>query len=224
MTEREWLACADAPQQMLSQLRWPLSGRKLRLLLCGCCRRFSHLLSDPRILPAVEVCERFVDRRRATREALKAANAASHAACLDLENRPPFESGLALCAMLATLERITSRDVGGVAMIALRSEMGDAWPRAQCELLRDLFGNPFHPAAIDASWLTWQGGLVVRLARAAYEERGLPAGTLDNTRLAVLADALEEAGCTDGQILGHLRSGGDHVRGCWVVDLMLGES
>ena len=51
----------------------------------------------------------------------------------------------------------------------------------------------------------------------------MPAGTLDNTRLAVLADALEEAGCTEADILGHLRGPGPHVRGCWVVDLILGK-
>jgi hypothetical protein len=66
--------------------------------------------------------------------------------------------------------------------------------------------------------------VVVRLAQAAYEERQMPAGTLDNTRLAVLADALEEAGCDNADILAHCRSGGEHVRGCWVVDLILGKS
>jgi hypothetical protein len=65
---------------------------------------------------------------------------------------------------------------------------------------------------------------VVRLAQAAYEERHLPAGTLDDGRLAVLADALEEAGCTDTDIVGHLRGPGPHVRGCWPVDLCLGKS
>jgi hypothetical protein len=65
---------------------------------------------------------------------------------------------------------------------------------------------------------------VVSVARAAYEERQLPAGTLDNTRLAVLADAVEEAGCTDAALLGHCRGAGPHVRGCWAVDALLGKS
>jgi hypothetical protein len=72
--------------------------------------------------------------------------------------------------------------------------------------------------------LAWHDGVVVRLAQAAYEERHLPEGTLDNTRLRILADALEEAGCTDADILGHLRGPGPHVRGCWPVDLCLGKS
>jgi hypothetical protein len=64
---------------------------------------------------------------------------------------------------------------------------------------------------------------VLKLAQAAYDDRLLPSGLLDNTRLAVLADALEEAGCGDAEILAHCRGGGEHVRGCWPVDLVLGK-
>ena len=59
--------------------------------------------------------------------------------------------------------------------------------------------------------------------QAAYEERELPAGTLDLARLAILADALEEAGCTNADILNHCRVPGVHVRGCWAVNLLLGK-
>ena len=61
-------------------------------------------------------------------------------------------------------------------------------------------------------------------AEATYENRSLPGGTLDNARLAVLADVLEEAGCADAELLGHLRRPGPHVRGCWAVDLLSGRS
>jgi hypothetical protein len=91
-------------------------------------------------------------------------------------------------------------------------------------LLRCIFVNPFRPVTISPAVLTWNDAVVVRLAQAAYEERHLPAGTLDNSRLAVLADALEEAGCTSEDILDHLRGPGTHVRGCWPVDLCLGKS
>ena len=63
-----------------------------------------------------------------------------------------------------------------------------------------------------------------RLASAAYEDRNLPEGTVDLVRLAVLADALEDAGCTDADLLGHLRGPGPHVRGCWAVDLILAKT
>jgi hypothetical protein len=94
----------------------------------------------------------------------------------------------------------------------------------QSDLLRDIYGNPFRPASLATAVLTWNDAIVVRLARAAYDERDMPSGHLDNVRLAMLADSLEEAGCRDPDILGHCRSGGRHVRGCWVIDLLLGKS
>jgi hypothetical protein len=81
-------------------------------------------------------------------------------------------------------------------------------------------GDPFRPTALDPGWLAWNTGTVSRLAQAAYEQRSLPAGTLDNARLAILADTLEEAGCADAGLLGHLRSGGDHYRGCFAVSAL----
>jgi hypothetical protein len=95
---------------------------------------------------------------------------------------------------------------------------------ADADLVREHFGNPFRLLNLSPNVLSWQDKTVFRLAQAAYENRILPAGILNNTRLAILADALEEAGCTDEQILTHLRSGGDHYRGCFVVDALLGKS
>jgi hypothetical protein len=96
---------------------------------------------------------------------------------------------------------------------------------ARCDILRELFGNPFRPApVIDSAWLAWRRGVVRELALAAYEYRRLPEATLDPARLAALAEALEGAGCGDAELLSHLRSPGPHVRGCWAVDLVLGKS
>jgi hypothetical protein len=89
----------------------------------------------------------------------------------------------------------------------------------RADLLRDIFGNPFRLVTIKPAWLT---PTVKSLAQVAYEERALPSGHLDLARLMVLADALEEAGCTEQAILDHLRGPGPHVRGCWPVDLLLG--
>jgi hypothetical protein len=93
----------------------------------------------------------------------------------------------------------------------------------QCRILRDLFRKPFSPLpSLSPQLLAWNAGTVKRLAEEAYERRIMPVGTLDPDRLAVLADALEEAGCQDQEILGHLRqSGAVHVRGCHVVDILL---
>ena len=87
-------------------------------------------------------------------------------------------------------------------------------------LLRCVFGNPFRPVTLDPSWRTPD---VLSLAQAAYEQRTLPAGTLEPERLALLADALEDAGCDSAAILAHLRGPGPHVRGCWALDLLLGK-
>jgi hypothetical protein len=87
----------------------------------------------------------------------------------------------------------------------------------QCQLLRDIFGNPFRPLPrLNPSWLAAEGGTVPKLAASIYEERAFD-------RLPILADALEEAGCDAAELLTHLRGPGPHVRGCWAVDLLLGK-
>jgi hypothetical protein len=86
--------------------------------------------------------------------------------------------------------------------------------RVLLKIVRDIFGNPFRPVSVDAAWLVWNGSRIPNLARTIYDGR-----RFDDLRM--LADALEEAGCTDEQILSHCRMAGPHVRGCWVIDLML---
>src|SRR5262249_19147395 len=88
----------------------------------------------------------------------------------------------------------------------------------QCQLLRDIFGNPFRPVAIDPTWRTPP---VSSLAQAAWVERLRPSGHLGSARLGILADALEEAGCSEADLLGHLHAPGPHLRGCWGLDLAL---
>jgi hypothetical protein len=102
----------------------------------------------------------------------------------------------------------------------LTAEQQQAWERErarQCDLLRCVFGNPFRPVTFDPSWVSTHDGVVLRLARLIYEERRW-------ADLPVLGDALEDAGCRDEAVLAHCRGGGEHARGCWVVDLVLGRS
>jgi hypothetical protein len=101
------------------------------------------------------------------------------------------------------------------------SHHSDEDEAAIASLIRESIANPFRPVSPDPSLLTPS---VVSLAHGAYDERSLPAGTLDPHRLAVLADALEDAGCNNAAILDHLRGPGPHVRGCWPVDLLLGKT
>jgi hypothetical protein len=88
-------------------------------------------------------------------------------------------------------------------------------------LVYDIFGNTLNPTTLECLWLDPN---VVVLAQATYDERLLPSGQLDPQRLAVLSDALEDAGCSDATLLEHLRGPGPHVRGCYVVDLILGRT
>jgi hypothetical protein len=74
--------------------------------------------------------------------------------------------------------------------------------------------HPPHSVAVEPEWLAWNDGLIPKLAQAIAEENAFD-------RLPILADALEEAGCTDEEILAHCRDKGAHVRGCWVVALFL---
>jgi hypothetical protein len=95
----------------------------------------------------------------------------------------------------------------------------------QSDLLRCIFGDPFRPQPpLEPALLSCNGGVIAKLAQAAYDERLLPQGGLDNGRLAVLADSLEEGGCTDAALLGHLRSLQAHVRGCFALDTVLGNT
>jgi hypothetical protein len=95
--------------------------------------------------------------------------------------------------------------------------------RAQCDLFRCVFGHLFSQESaipefeIESRVLLWNDRCVVRIAQAIYEERAFD-------RLPILADALEDAGCDNADLLSHCRSGGEHVRGCWAVDLLLGKS
>jgi hypothetical protein len=112
--------------------------------------------------------------------------------------------------------RTAKADADGALHAAMRAvgstESGHA---AQAGLLRDVFGPlPFRAVAIDAPWLAWKGGTVVQLATAIYEERRWE-------DIAVLGDALQDAGCDNDDILSHCQSKGPHARGCLLVDAIL---
>ena len=225
MTEAEWNACAD-PQLMLEFLRGRAGDRKVRLFGCACCRRIWRLLPDEAnrdLVAAVEdrpegafddpeLYEAICASSRREYELLK-----DHAFWAAKYLGRTFYKFTPLSCVAEVCRRAALRVSAGLA--------GGGEGAAQAVLLREVFGNPFRPPpAIAPAVLAWEGGTVVNLARLAYEERQLPSGELDPQRLAVLADALEEAGCMDDAVLGHLRGPGPHVRGCFAVDWILGKS
>ncbi len=223
MTEQEWLECTD-PEKMLAFLRGKASERKLRLLACACCRRIWHLLTDERSRKAVEVAERFADglaseTERATAEC-DAFNLDHYLIEMDefYHGSHWFRDAAMFAAVAAASETLCIDAVSSAISTARRTlEIIAAereWnPTVQGRVFRDLFPSPFRPVTLDPACRTQA---VVQLARSLYEERRFE-------DMPVLADALEEAGCQDAVILEHCRGPGPHVRGCWVLDLVLGK-
>jgi hypothetical protein len=221
MKEADWLTCPTA-ERLLSHLKGRAGERKLRLYGAACCRRCWPLLAV-RARAAVEAVERFADGLCGADELARARQDAEEPA--RSAARAPKANG---CwggmrdAARADVEAVAHGPAWKAAAISDRIDVCEAIRvaerRAQADLLRCLFGNPFRPASLAPDRIT---STVTALARAAYDERTLPGGELDPARLAVLADALEDAGCTDAAILEHLRGPGPHVRGCWAVDLCL---
>jgi hypothetical protein len=136
--------------------------------------------------------------------ASNAADAVGAEAALAVERKVAPELGLG--------ETLSATDY---RMAQDASKIAEATERvAQANVLREIVGNPFCQVAVKVAWLTWNNGTVPRLAQTIYDERSFD-------WLGVLADALEDAGCTDAVILNHCRQSGEHVRGCWAVDLIL---
>ena len=233
MTEAEWSNCTD-PAPMLEFLRGKASDRKLRLWAVACCRRIWTYLATERARRAVEVSERYADglaRRGELIAAYGATTGVSHAelaagwsAKLGKVKAPRTAAWFAAVASSPKVGPV-ERALGDRLDPPFQPPVEDVAAEQCCQsdLLRDLIGSPFRPVHVDPAWGAWHDGAVVKLAQAVYEERELPSGHLDAARLAVLADMLEEAGCTDADLLGHMRSPGAHVRACWAVDALLGK-
>jgi hypothetical protein len=228
MTEQEWLECTDPPP-MLESLRGKASERKLRLFAVACCRRIWHSMVDERTKRSIEACELYADGF-ISKEVLRQREREGRRAWIDSRrdirvNEVVRETVWAASVGIGPPEgkEYTQRDLEAMSSLAARAvdaERGEMFLEeraAQADLLRCVAGNPFHPITINPAWLTWHDGLLVSMAQRMYDSR-------DFSDMLVLADALEEAGCTNPDILGHCRSGGEHVRGCWVIDSLLRKS
>jgi hypothetical protein len=228
MTENEWLTWGGISDGMLELLRAkPGLGRKRRLLAVGCCQRILKWMPEE-CLPAIELAEKLADGL-ADEDARRAAfDAAGEAKDHQSDLRKSWAGYCAYRAVAgpASYDRPESWNEDAAAWVAQVAAQPDAWITGRwdngalsaqrgaiTELIRDIFGNPFRPVSLDSSWLT---SAVVAIARGVYEERAFD-------RMPILADALQDAGCDNEEVLNHCRSDGVHVRGCWVVDLLLGK-
>lgn len=215
-SEARWRT-SDNPYAMLRTR--VADDRKLRLFGCACCRFAWPSLADGRSRAAVEVSEQFADGLAAASrlaEAHDAANAAIREMPERLRESPAF---LACSAAAAAASTAYPKDASIAASNALIEasdwEDGAAETRVlHADLLRDILGNPFRRVRFEPSWRSEDA---VLLAKAMYEAR-------DFSGMPVLADALEESGCNNDEVLNHCRTPGVHVRGCHVVDLVLGKA
>lgn len=224
MTEAEWLSCSGVTQPVIRWLHRHASQRKFYLAAVAAVRQAGDSLCDPRSQQALAVVERFADGQ-ATQQELQAAHGAALAAGFGQIGRTAVVDATAMAAAYATtppdsipVPRPGHQGVWLAIHNALhyagktgrRAETG---PR-QAAMLRDILGNPFRPIVCDPNWRT---GNVFALAEAIYADCAFD-------RLPILGDALEDAGCTNADILDHCRGQASHVRGCWVVDLVLGKT
>lgn len=236
MTEAQWLVKGN-PRELLSFIGDRISQRKLRLFACACCSRIWPRLADVS-QKAILMAEMYADGEVTSYELNDAHQAAFDLATQEINawqkqtrfmRRPPGPMEAALAAA-----RVVELPLGLDAVFDVTSNAGlvsGDWhgpselrgrytPQPeegkQAHLLRDIVGNPFRSVAVAESWLRWNDGTVPKIAQTIYDKSHF-------TDLPILADALEDAGCDNDDILRHCREPAEHVRGCWAVDLLLGK-
>jgi hypothetical protein len=225
MTEAEWFSSSD-PEAMHEVVvngvfrtgygHWHLTRRKREFFGAACCRLvWPWVEIDERTRRWVEYTENQFDLSNTDDERVELEDSllmgVKAAARHPVEGTPPHQ--LLAANLVCDLE-----DSGTAIRYLIHSfdDWGDVKERASeiAGIMRCIVSNPFRPVAFDPAWRT---PTVAALADAIYADRAFD-------RLPVLADALEEAGCDHPDVLSHCRGDGPHVRGCWVVDLVLGKS
>jgi hypothetical protein len=249
MTAREW-DTDQRPEQLLWAVQGRPSYRKLRLLACACCRRLWDVLASDADRARVASTEQYADGLISESEYLAAFPTDPDSRDY-LPARPDVQAKYFLALALHTLgwpdaeqekwdiDEITGEqfpepwDPGEYAQNQIRNLLArlalavnwgvrdgkvDLESRrreesAQAELIRDVLGNPFRPIAFSPEWRT---DTAMALAQQMYESHEFSA-------MPILADALQDAGCNNDEILDHCRNTNQpHARGCWVNDLVLG--
>jgi hypothetical protein len=214
---------AEQQEHMRRHLLRVVSRRKKYLFGCACCGCLLPLLNDVRSRKAIQIAERYIDgleSDQAWMDAVADAFAARDSLWPDTRNPTRATVQVARWAAHAAMRAtfLDAREAADECAIAaawacLSPSIAEA-KCAQARLFRDIFGNPFRPADIDPSCQTPK---IIQIARTIYDEPRFG-------HMPILADALVDAGCTGADILDHCRQPGELVRGCWVVDLLLGKS
>lgn len=226
MNEAEWMACSD-PKPMLEYLRGSDAARKLLLFALACCQRTGRTL-PAEVAPMLAVAERAAEGS-ASQEEVDGAHRATLAYCRAAAQKGSRgEAGPAsFLPEVHGIDRVLRAGTSfwdpawyNAQLLASDGAQGPAFAEGpeKARLLREIFGPQlFRSVAIEDSWLAWNAHTVSRLAPTVYDERAFH-------RFPVVADALEEAGCSDNDLLDHFRDPGPHYRGCWALDLVLGRT
>jgi hypothetical protein len=213
MTEQEWQKSAD-PNSMLAFLNGKVSNRKMRLFAIACCRRiwndfgsYEQVIAVGEAFADGSIPQERMERTAGLYQSPPDAGSPDCASLAILGVLGPLTSAVELTNILAQIKHVIKTDPHKLEAWY--------WPligKAHAALVREIFGYPCRAWTVDPRWLT---STVVALAQAIYDDRAFE-------RMPILADALEDAGCINTEILAHCRGPGPHVRGCWVVDLLLG--
>ena len=225
-----WLERA-APSELSILLTKEAGPRKVGLFVRHLLRCFPEVFTDPRSRAALDAGDRYADGELGGdefRAALRAADEATAEARTRYDawapsfgdaDRPAWAAAAATSVARQAAEGFSPGQLSDLRRAVL-DRAGGGGPRknpiarAMRPIFSEHFGDPRKPVAVDPDWRT---STVLALAGAVYADRAWD-------RLPVLADALDDAGCTDPDLLGHLRGPGPHARGCWVVDLLLGKT
>jgi hypothetical protein len=216
MTEADWLNSADPKSMLLVLERFDPSERKTRLFNAAVCRRFWQYLaaeSQSVIVESERLADGSISKPADPKKLCERANAvvAPFNRMYPTKQFPTVELRIQRDAAAAVCYAVYPGDLWGAA--GYFWDIDPSEKAAHAVIIRDIFGTPFRPITLDSAAVTRD---VVRLAEAIYADRAFD-------RLPILADALEDAGCTNTELLGHLRGPGPHCRGCWGLDLVVGK-
>jgi hypothetical protein len=225
MEELEWLEGLNSAS-MLQFAGNRASSRQRRLFACALCRRIpKYLMRDRHCIAALETIERYADGSATVSEIgattymldFLSQEVDLTEALSDLRQEA-IEAVRRLCDVEHDGQQLHTDLFWGNQLWVMLGPVESDPVATRCrivnEVLREIFGNPFRPVTFDPDWRT---STAVALAKQMYDTR-------DFSTMPILADALQEAGCDNADILDHCRGNGPHVRGCWVVDMVLGKS
>jgi hypothetical protein len=187
-------------------------ARPSRLLGCSFARLVWHLLGEELGRPSVEIVENFVEGKAAWADLRREfVRIRRDTPPLEVRERAVYHLSVEVL-MMFSISAGNAREVARQSAEASRSSGGKDLTVSQCNLVREIFGNLFSPDPFDSAWVT---STAIALAMDINNNRAFDA-------MPILGDALEEAGCPSPSILDHCRGKNHHVRGCWVVDGVLG--